>query len=596
MWKTPLLPQNDSNLKKRQGEIAKEQEKYIYQYTYHSLEGVAMAKGIPLNQLPSISWVLKVMDIASKLSKNVSKNKLDNEKKEIFKNEERVLKDLDSVKNLLSDFDEDNIDALDTVLKKFSTRIDTQRPQSIADYDAFFETLTIPEISKNFQDDDAFVRMRVAGQNPIMLKQVTDIKLEFPIDQELFQSIEGFRDDTLNDAQAEERLYMIDYKALKDVKNGHNDAGQKYSYAPKALFAIDRNEKDKEKALKAIGILCGQKLGPKSPIFSPHDGYAWQMAKTIVNIADFNYHELISHLGGTHLVIEPFIVSTHRQFAKRHPVRMLLIPHFEGTILINWGAQKALVNDGGPFDKLFSGTMKTNRALIGTRLEQSFNASMLPQDLETRAVNNSKLFYPYRDDASKLWTVIQKWVGTYLSTYYMSDAEVTNDVELQAWAKEVSTEGQVAGFGDNESGEITTFDYLEKALTMIIFTASVQHAAVNFSQKDFGGYTPNMPSAGYTPAPTHKEQTQKDWFDLLPPINLSESQINLTQLLSGVNDTTLGDYGWFYFWDYRLLLPQWQFKSRLKEIELEIQARNTKSSVIKYDYLLPSRIPQSINI
>jgi arachidonate 15-lipoxygenase len=275
---------------------------------------------------------------------------------------------------------------------------------------------------------------------------------------------------------------------------------------------------------------------------------------------------------------------------------MLLLPHFEGTILINWGAQKALVNDGGPFDKLFSGTMETNRELVAKRLQRSFNDSMLPHDLDARAVNNKHLFYPYRDDASKLWKVIKQWVGTYLSTYYMSDAEVAEDAELQAWAKELSNDGRVQGFGNDGSGEISTFEYLEDALTMIIFTSSAQHAAVNFSQKDFGGYTPNMPSAGYTPAPTHKDKTKQDWLDLLPPINLSESQINLAQLLSGVNYTTLGHYNWFYFWDYRLLVPQWKFKSRLKKIELEIQARNAKSTVIKYDYLLPSKIPQSINI
>lgn len=206
-------------------------------------------------------------------------------------------------------------------------------------------------------------------------------------------------------------------------------------------------------------------------------------------------------------MIEPFVVSTHRQLAKRHPVSMLLLPHFEGTILINWGAQASLVNDGGPFDKMFSGTMATNRIVVAERLGQSFNDAMLPVNLEARGVKNSKLFYPYRDDASKLWKVIKQWVGAYLSTYYKSNQDVVNDTELQAWAKELVIAGQVKGFGEDNQGKISTFDYLEDALTMIIFTASVQHSAVNFTQKDFGGYTPNMPSAGYQPAPTHKNKT-----------------------------------------------------------------------------------------
>jgi arachidonate 15-lipoxygenase len=316
MWKTPLLAKNDTNPKKRQKEMDKEQEKYRYKYTYQSLEGVAMADGTPLNKLPNISWILKVINIAGKLAKNASENTVDDEKKDIFKDEKVVVKDLDNVKVLLSNFDEENTEALDTVLKKFSTRIDTQRPKDLSDYNAFFETLSIPKISKNFQDDDAFVRMRVAGQNPVMLTCIKDIETAFPIDDDIFQSIKGFEEDSLVQAQTEQRLYMIDYKALENVENGHNDAGQKYSYAPKALFAIDKNEKQSHKALKAIGILCGQTLSETSPLFTPHDGYAWQIAKTIVEIADFNYHELITHLGGTHLVIEPFVVSTHDNLPK----------------------------------------------------------------------------------------------------------------------------------------------------------------------------------------------------------------------------------------------------------------------------------------
>jgi arachidonate 15-lipoxygenase len=275
---------------------------------------------------------------------------------------------------------------------------------------------------------------------------------------------------------------------------------------------------------------------------------------------------------------------------------MLLLPHFEGTIFINWGAQASLVNDGGPFDTLFSGTMATNRKVVGDRLGQSFNDSMLFKDLATRGVEDDALFYPYRDDATKLWNAINGWTGSYLATYYKSDKDVENDTELQAWVSELITDGRVKGFGEDDNGKMTTIKYLQEVVTMIIFTASAQHSAVNFSQKDFSGYTPNMPSAGYTPAPTNKDQTEEDWFNLLPPSNMSESQINLAQLLSGVNYTTLGDYGWFYFWDMRLLLPMLQFKANLKNIEKEIKFRNSRSDIIKYDYLLPSKIPQSINI
>ena len=57
----------------------------------------------------------------------------------------------------------------------------------------------------------------------------------------------------------------------------------------------------------------------------------------------FSIHEVVSHLGNTHLVLEGAIVALHRQLPKAHPVYVLLEPHVEGTAIINWGAQEASV-------------------------------------------------------------------------------------------------------------------------------------------------------------------------------------------------------------------------------------------------------------
>ena len=54
------------------------------------------------------------------------------------------------------------------------------------------------------------------------------------------------------------------------------------------------------------------------------------------------FHELISHLGRTHLLIEPFAVATKRVLPKSHPVSLVLLPHFVGTILINHAAVRCI--------------------------------------------------------------------------------------------------------------------------------------------------------------------------------------------------------------------------------------------------------------
>ena len=50
-------------------------------------------------------------------------------------------------------------------------------------------------------------------------------------------------------------------------------------------------------------------------------------------------HEIVSHLGNTHIVLEGPVVAMNRQLPTEHPIFALLHPHLEGTALINWGAQ-----------------------------------------------------------------------------------------------------------------------------------------------------------------------------------------------------------------------------------------------------------------
>ena len=45
---------------------------------------------------------------------------------------------------------------------------------------------------------------------------------------------------------------------------------------------------------------------------------------------DFAVHELASHFGETHAVMEPFAIATRRQLSAMHPVGTL--PHCEGQV------------------------------------------------------------------------------------------------------------------------------------------------------------------------------------------------------------------------------------------------------------------------
>ncbi|NEP08897.1 MAG: lipoxygenase [Symploca sp. SIO2C1] len=488
------------------------------------------------------------------------------------------------------------------------------KADSIEDFKELFKTIELPQIAYTFQKDEAFAYMRIAGPNPVMIKRVSKADERLPITNEQYQEVMG-TEDSLEAAMESGRLYLADYSIFANAVNGtytgllypHPEI-QKYLYSPLALFAVPPGS-DPNRMLKPVAIQCNSQPGPKNPIITPKTGeYAWLIAKTVVQIADANYHEAVSHLGRTHLFIEPFAIATPRNLSKTHRLRLLLEPHFQGTLAINNAAQQSLVPPRGGVDGLLSCIIDNSRVLAVLGLQSyGFNSAMLPKQLKEREVDDTEALpvYPYRDDALLIWDAIHEWVSAYLSLYYKSDKDiqqeqrldVKEDKELQAWAKELTdfNGGRVIEFGNQGSGKIHTLEYLIKAATLIIFTASAQHAAVNFPQLGLMSFAPSMPTAGYIPAKSlGSDTTEEDYLNLLPPLNQAQDQLNLLYLLGSTYYTTLGQYEDNHFSDPQVQEPLQAFQKRLKEIEAIIEQRNFGCP--NYQYLRPSKIPQSINI
>ncbi|WP_106393028.1 lipoxygenase family protein [Enhygromyxa salina] len=473
--------------------------------------------------------------------------------------------------------------------------------QAIGDFARQFQTLVVPNVVSTTMTDACFARMRIAGPNALVIAKIEALPTGFPVDAARFEALTG---QTLDAALASGRVYLTDYAALADVIGGVEPAGHKYISAAFALFVLGEDRQ----SLSPVAIQCSQEPGNSSPIFYADDGETWELAKLHVQSADGNYHELISHLGLTHLLIEPFAVASHRHLAQQHPVYVLLLPHFQGTLFINSSAITSLINPGGVVDQLLAGTIESDWSVVSTALTSlDFNAHMLPNDLEARGVADPKLFpnYPYRDDALLVWAAIEAWVRDYLSIYYNNDDDVVGDPELQAWYQDlVSPDGGcVQGLGERRadgSVGLFTFDYLTKVLTMVIFTGSAQHASVNFPQRGIMSYTPAMPLAAYAPAPTQVSGSLPPDTELahLPPLQMALLQQLVGQLLGGIYFTRLGEYDrhqrqpWFS--DPRVAEPLAAFQTTLVSVENTIGARNRERPV--YQALLPSRIPQSINI
>jgi arachidonate 15-lipoxygenase len=409
--------------------------------------------------------------------------------------------------------------------------------------------------------------------------------------------VPGFESDSLAAAFDQGRLFTVAYPELEGLQPSSFPAGRKFVTCPRALFALP--PADSIGLPMPVAIRCEPGEGR---VYTPRDGWAWQMAKTVVQVADSNHHELIAHLSHTHLLVEAFVIATHRQLAPGHPLFQLLTPHFEGTAFINWAAQEFLVAKGNFVDQLLAGTIESSRGVAAGALKSlSFNASILPARLAERGVDGAELRFPYRDDALQLWHALHDWVAAYVGLYYESDGSVAEDRELQAWAREIVSAkgGGLTDFGQSRGGAIQTRDYLVDALTQLIFTASVQHAAVNFPQRNIMSFAPAAPLSAYAPAPRSRRHSEKDWLGQFAPLQMANQQLMILDLLGSVYHGRLGEYGQVHFADSRVLQPLQVLRVRLKEIEGEIRARNardTEDGLLPYETLLPTAIPQSINI
>jgi arachidonate 15-lipoxygenase len=200
-----------------------------------------------------------------------------------------------------------------------------------------FQIIYLPDIANHAQEDKVFASQRVAGVNPLVISRLEGFLDKFPITDAHYQAVMG-TDDSLQKALSENRLYLTDYQDLNDIVPGtielNNSTIDKYIYQPIALFAVEM-ETYPNRRLVPVAIQCHQEPSPENPIFvapsidsSESERWAWQMAKMTVQIADANYHEFISHLGGTHLWMEPIAITTYRKLPLEHPLGALLIPHF----------------------------------------------------------------------------------------------------------------------------------------------------------------------------------------------------------------------------------------------------------------------------
>lgn len=608
------ITQDDRNPIGRNKDLARMHAKYIWTRE----GGIGTTPMVTRPPQPEerirIAWLTRLLGVLNKISDNNARvdavKSVDEE--DHAENEKKLL---DAQDGYIADTNEEvSIEEVNHLVSTLGSKITSPDAigvgKSLDEYKEFYQAFQPPKVAtyERFLSDELFGFYRIAGPSPMRLTILKDFKKKFPdLPSSIMDGVKLFDTDSLEEAQKQDRLYYVEYSETTKIAPSSIKDG-KYMYAPSAVFAVPKKGSYSQK-LMPIAIKCGPE--DSYPWYSANlnktDPLTWIAAKVVVQTTDGFVHETIHHLARTHLLCGIIVCATRRNLAKRHPLFELIVSHSYGTLVINFAAAKALVNDGGVLDTVTAPQAAVMRQFTADSLTKerfNYNNAMPDVDLKDRGVMSSTLHFPYRDDALELWEAINEWVSSYVSAYYKTDEQVQKDDEIQKWAREITEEekGGIGGFGDEKDGKISTIKYLVRAVSMFVFTASVQHAGVNFPQKPFMSYAPIMPLSGYVPPPK-TPKTYKNFDELvekmMPPLEEAYTLFQTQNILSGVSYTHLGEYDNLKMEKEEVKDAYKKFKSTLDKIEERITERNEeekKNDLPQYAFLRPSLVPESINI
>uniref|UniRef100_A0A3Q2Z8E5 Si:dkey-17e16.9 n=1 Tax=Hippocampus comes TaxID=109280 RepID=A0A3Q2Z8E5_HIPCM len=450
---------------------------------------------------------------------------------------------------------------------------------------------------EHWKDDDFYGYQFLNGVNPHLIKRCYELPPNFPVTEEMVKPYLEIGMPLHNEFKRG-NMFLYDQKILSGIP-GRLYHGERLPLpAPLCLLYLNP-----EKKLIPIAIQVHQQPSEDNPIFLPSDSETdWLLAKIMVKNADMMTHQAISHLKNTHLISESWAMSLFRNFPLIHPIYKLLIPHFRWILHVNALARETLLGPSGSFKMVSLGLDGTIELMRRAQDELTYSSLCIPDDIRARGLESIPDFY-YRDDGLKLWDIIHRFVNSVVGHFYRSNDEVVKDSELQGWIHEIFTH---CFLGSKRLGCPEAFHCVEevvKFITMVIFTVSVQHAAVNNGQvKRLKSDSKSL--SGSTEETSCKSKPKVFFFDiLLSAVNVSGSSVisgfeyfrNLKRLCLFLQyrQVLLGSYPDERFQEPEIKQMMEGFQAGLSSLSDDIKARNSKLGV-PYTYLDPSQIDSSI--
>jgi arachidonate 15-lipoxygenase len=466
----------------------------------------------------------------------------------------------------------------------------------------------LPDFVASSDRDEAFAYRRIAGPNALEIRRVVDLDAllaKIPLCSARLDRATG-RPVDLAGAVRESRLFVVDFTRIQAAlrpsarppRTRDSRWRRKYLPAPIAVFLEDPESQRRVQLLPlAIQIDQPQPNGEPNPIYYCDDGTEWKLAKLYFEVADHNSHFGCGHLYRSHFAMEPFCLATSRALDFEHPIHLLLRPHTRYTLATNRAAYRNFVDRKQIYFDFYAGTLDESRQiLIESYWEKTFAELELEAELRSRGVWGHLVDYPYRDDGVLWREAIRGFVGDYVRVFYSGDAAVVDDFQLQAWAEELMDPYRAAVRGLLSDNRLDTVAKLIDLLAQVLFIAGPGHASQHFTEMHYYRYSAAFPAAAYAPPSWKAGRANAARFrNTLPPIQPASWQFTYS---------TFGDFRFDRFGDYsdyplgRVREAQSAIRglhAALRRVQEQIE-RRLATRLLRYDFLLPSLVPNSINI
>ncbi|KAM3869033.1 polyunsaturated fatty acid lipoxygenase ALOX15B [Diretmus argenteus] len=467
---------------------------------------------------------------------------------------------------------------------------------SFSELEMFFthnQNATAKFVQVHWKDDWFFGYQSLNGCNPLLVRRTRLLPPHLSITSDMLRP---FLPDgsSLEQELKKGTIYLLDYEMLDGVPANEINGKPAFIAAPLCLLHLNQQGE-----LMPIAIQLQQTPGPQNPVFLPSDPVCdWLLAKMWVHSADFQYHQVVSHYLKTHMLAELCCGATIRQLPEVHPVHQLLMPHVKMSLQINYQARVSLLAPGGAFDKAIACGLKAFPVLLSQASARiQYRSLCVPDDLADRGLDHLPQCY-YAQDALRVWDTLHRFVVRWMDLYYHGDEDVQQDSELQHWIREIHSHGfpQVQDSGLPQSLE--TRAELSQFVTMLVFSSSALHAAVNFSQVDFDSWFPNCPTSMSRPPPQTKgTMTEDELLSFLPDVNSTCTVLTTLRLLGqpATDYVPLCHYQEEVFRHGAPARLVEEVQAELKAISDDITERNRKLE-LPYPYLSPGRIENSVTI